>query len=60
MFEENQKLIWFDTKNNRKVNCKFREPYGKNSSLVYLYTKQWMPFGDKLVDNKDLEEYKEA
>lgn len=59
MFKENQKLIWNDIKNNRKVNAKFREPYGEKCSIIYLYTKEWKSFGDKLVNNIDLEEVKE-
>ena len=56
MFEENEKLTLNEI--GKKINCKYREPYGENNSLVYLYTKDWKPYGNKIVSNKNLEKIK--
>ena len=53
--EEGQKLVWHDNRGNRKVFVIYREPYGENNSLVYLYSKTWKAMGDRLVINCDLE-----
>ena len=58
-FKENQKLIWNDKEHGRTLYAKYREPYGDFNSLIYLYTKDWKSFGNALVSNSELEEFKE-